>query len=262
MANYKDLEDGLAKGVYDGKYDPYHLPNQVYFFNARKLVRGLYKGFGKNLHKIKYNDPDYKLLESLRENLYMFSGAKTFQQTMQMSEALTEGDKVLPFNEFKDRVSQINELFNETYLATEYNTAIASAQNASSWQRFEREKKILPLLRYSTVEKACEICTPLDGLTLPVGDPKWDTVAPENHFNCRCLLEQYEEGEIEPTDSELADEIFKESTGNMDDMFKNNSGKSGEVFNKEHGYFSIPRQYKEFAKDNFGLPIPELNGDN
>ena len=43
----------------------------------------------------------------------------------------------------------------------------------------------------------------------------------------------------------------------MQPMFKKNVYFEKEIFTKDAPYFIVPKQYKEFAKENFGLPVPE-----
>lgn len=249
----------LAKLIKEGKVTPTKLPEQVYHVNADKIVKGIYEGYGKTLKDVVYDSPDFRMLNSLRENAYMFSAAKTFQETLQMTEALTDGDKVVSFSEFKESVASISNTFNENYLATEYNTAIASAQNASSWERIQEDKNVLPYLKYQTIGDACDICEPLDNVVLPVDDPFWNNFYPPNHFNCRCLCDSLENNfgaTSDATKSDLESEVGKL----MDDTFKMNSGKLGEVFSEDHPYFIVPPEYKEFAANNFGLEIPEATG--
>ena len=255
MAKKIDI-DSLAKAIYQGQVTPRNLPEVVYHFNAEKIVDGIYKGYGKTLNDTTFNSPDYKMLNSLRENAYMFSGAKTFQQTLQMTEAMTDGDKVLSFEDFKSKVEDLNIKFNESYLQSEYDTAIASSQNASSWERFEQDADVLPYLTYQTIGDACEICLPLDGITLPVSDEFWNKFYPPNHFNCLCLcLNSDDDSNL--TNKGVRDRELTRLNDLVSDTFQMNSGKSGEVFDKDHPYFLVPAEYKEFAKDNFGLEIPE-----
>jgi SPP1 gp7 family putative phage head morphogenesis protein len=228
----------------------------VYHFNAEKIVNGIYKGFGKSIKDVAYDSPDFKMLNSLRENAYIFSGAKTFQQTLQMTEAMTDGDNVLSFNEFKDKVEKLNVQFNESYLETEYNTAIASSQNASSWSRFEQDAEQLPYLTYQTIGDACEICLPMDGITLPVNDDFWNKFYPPNHFNCFCICLNSDD-DANLTSNGVRDNEIERLDDLVSNTFQTNSGKSGEVFDKDHPYFLVPKEYKDFAKDNFGLKIPK-----
>ena len=42
----------------------------------------------------------------------------------------------------------------------------------------------------------------------------------------------------------------------MSDEFRINAGKERIVFSKEHPYFDIAPKDKNFAKTNFGMPMP------
>ncbi len=48
---------------------------------------------------------------------------------------------------------------------------------------------------------------------------------------------------------------------NMQPIFKNNVAKKGVLFPKSHPYFKVPAEFKDLARDNFGLPIPEKDAD-
>ena len=254
MAKQIDI-NSLANAIYQGKITPRNLPEVVYHLNAEKIVEGIYKGYGKALKDIAYDSPEFKMLNSLRENAYIFSGAKTFQETLQMTQAMTDGDKVLSFDDFKSKVEDLNVKFNENYLETEYNTAIASSQNASSWERFEQDAEQLPFLTYQTIGEACEICLPLDGITLPVGDEFWSKFYPPNHFNCFCIcLNSDDDNNL--TSKSVRDRELTRLGDLVSDTFQMNTGKLGETFSKDHPYFVVPKEYKDFAKDNFGLDIP------
>jgi SPP1 gp7 family putative phage head morphogenesis protein len=255
MAKQIDI-NSLANAIYQGKITPRNLPEVVYHFNAEKIVDGIYKGFGKSIKDVAYDSPEFKMLNSLRENAYIFSGAKTFQQTLAMTEAMTDGDKVLSFDDFKSKVEDLNIKFNENYLETEYNTAIASSQNASSWERFEQDADVLPFLTYQTIGEACEICLPLDGITLPVDDEFWNKYYPPNHFNCFCIC-MNSDNDANLTSKDVRNNEMQRLGDLVSDTFQTNSGKSGQVFDKDHPYFLVPKEYKEFAKDNFGLTIPK-----
>lgn len=245
----------LLQGVFDGEITPYDLPEDLYYAIADYLKKGLYKGFGGTLEDFELGSKDFELLVELRENVYMFSAAKTFSQLQEMSEILTRGDEIPGLKEFKEEAGGVFEKYNDVWLETEYNTAIGQAQNAEKWNQIEAEKDVLPVLRYSTAgsENVCEICLPLDGLTAPVDDPVWDAIMPENHFGCLCIVEQLEEGKT----SENKDEIFEQVTEKMDDLFKMNPGKDKVIFSDEHPYFDVDKKDRGFAERNFGLPIPD-----
>lgn len=262
----------LIQGIFDGSITEYELPENLYYAIADYLKSGLYEGFGIDFNKLTkqineeiatgFTESDLELLGELRENIYMFSAAKTYQQVKEMTEKLIgEDGKITPFEEFKEAAEEIFDTYNSVYLKTEYDTAIGQAQEAVKWNEFEKQKEVLPYLRYSAVMDAntSEICAPLDGLVAPVDDPIWNSVAPLNHFNCRCLLEAVdkEEGDETKTPDDEKEETVKMVEGEMQDVFKMNSGKDGYVFKDDHPYFSVPKEDREFAQNNFDLPIPK-----
>lgn len=254
-----DLIYALIKGVFDGTITKNDLPEDLYHSIAGFLKKGLYKGFGGSLKDFDYGTSDFELLAELRENIYMFSGAKTYQQVREMTDALVDEDGNLrSFGKFKEEAEAIFERYNKSWLETEYDTAIGQGQNAAQWNDIEKTKELFPTITYHATEdeNLCEICGPMDGVTAPVDDPIWDTVYPSNHFNCRCFVEKndkYDEIENTPDRDEIADRIGDK----MDDMFKMNPGKDRVIFNETHGYFDVEKGDKGFAKDNFDLPIPE-----
>jgi SPP1 gp7 family putative phage head morphogenesis protein len=257
MFEFSDKEiEALLEGVFEGTITEYDLPEDLYFAIADYLKKGLYKGFGSSLTELAPDSKDFELLAELRENIYMFSAAKTYQEVKEISDWLVdeEGERRSK-SEFQELGRQTFSTWNDAYGDAEYDTAIGMAENAVKWQQIEEQKDVLPILRYSAVgdENTCEICQPLDGLTAPVDDPVWDTIMPENHFRCRCLVEQLEEGET----SENKDEVVAQVHEEMDDIFKMNPGKDKVVFTDDHPYFQVETKDKGFAEENFGLPIPK-----
>lgn len=143
-----------------------------------------------------YGEAPEALVNELRENVYVFSSAKVYQEVEALKElTLTENGEVITYDEFKDKALAVLGEYNENWLSAEYNTALAEAETARKLSDAQQDKALFPLLRYVTAGDAnvSEICAPLDGITLPVDDPFWDSFAPPNHFNCRCVLEQLEE---------------------------------------------------------------------
>lgn len=259
----------LLDGIYDGSVTEYDLPQDLYLAIADYLKKGLYEGFGNTLSKLSENLADGKgslndleLLAELRSNIYMFSAAKTFQQVKDMTSALVNEDGVpRSFSAFKKEALDIFGLYNETWLKTEYNTAIGQAQEAIKWQRIEEQKDVLPYLKYSAVldPNTSIICRPLDGIVAPVGDPIWSKIAPLNHFNCRCLLLQVDSEEglkgLTPQGDKL--KRVEAVEAEMQPVFKMNAGKDGYIFKGDHPYFEVAKKDKSFAKNNFDLPIPK-----
>ncbi|CAK0763237.1 Phage_Mu_F domain-containing protein [Gammaproteobacteria bacterium] len=247
--------DELIEGIYTGSIIPYDIPEDLYFAVADYLKSGLYKGFGGSL--VDFTGKDLELLTELRENIYMFSAAKNFQQLQQIQSLMFDekGERV-SMEEFSKLGEATFERWNSDWGRSEYNTAVHSAQMASKWQEIERTKDVLPNLTYSTIGDACDICAPLEGFTAPVNDSAWSSIYPTNHFSCLCVVLQ-EDNEKELTSKTDKKEILDSVESKMQPMFKMNSGKDRIIFSTEHPYFKVDKKDSEFAKTNFGLPLPE-----
>ena len=243
----------LLDGVYSGSITEYNIPEDLYHDIASYLKSGLYQGFGGNLTDFK--GKDLELLKDLRENVYAFSGGKAYQQIKEYrSLLLNEAGEIRPQKEFTQLGEKAFETWNEAWGLTERGTAIHAAQMANKWNEIEKNKDLLPVLVYSTIGDACDICAPLDGMTAKVDDPIWNSVMAPNHFNCLCIVLQEEDTEL--TSESEKNNTFDKVTAEMNDTFKYNPGKDREIFSKDHPYFDVPKKDIPFAKENFGLPIP------
>lgn len=252
MLTDKEIDEYLD-GVRSGKYDPSsNLPLNVYDATAKHIMNGLVDGVGG----IKFGEKEPELMRQFQENVYMFSGAKTYQQVREMSDLLASTQT---YQEFRTEAMKVYETYNRDWLRAEYNTAYGQGTIANQWEKIESEKGIFPYLRYSAVMDAntSEICAGFNGITLPVNDGFWGTFSPLNHFNCRCILEQVDEFSnatlTTPLDKDAAMLNGKET---VDEVFQMNPYYDGYVFSPEHPYFQVAPKDRGFAKDNFGLPIP------
>ena len=250
-----DIEE-LLQQIHDGRVTVEKLPEPLYFAIAEYLKRAIYEGFEVAVDDLLINR-DYELIKELRNNIYRFSGAKTYQQVREMTDLLVGNNGVRSFREFKPLALEVFDKYNVTWLQAEYNTAIGQAQMASKWSEIVRNEDVLPYLRYDAIGDACPICKPLDGIIAPVHDHIWRSISPLNHFNCFCVLLQ-ETKSVTPTDvnkRELALNGFKQV---VSDDFNMNPYFDKVVFNSNHAYFSnIPKKDVNLAKSNFGLTIPE-----
>ncbi len=252
---YSDaLIEDLLKGIYSGEITEYEIPKNLYTAIAEYLKKGLYEGFGGSLSS--FSGKDLELLTELRENIYMFSAAKSFQEIKEIGSLMFDekGDRVT-LSEFNKAGRETFDIWNDAYGATEYNTAVGQAQMASKWNEIERNKDLLPILVFDTNGKACEECAPYEGFSAPVDDPIWSWLAPLIHFNCQCVLRQ-EEKDFPLSDKEEYDRV----EGLKDTVpaeFQMNPGKDKVIFSDEHPYFDVAAKDREFASNNFNLPIPE-----
>lgn len=246
--------DNYINGIYDGSITVDDLPLDVYDSIVEYLKAGLYEGFGATLEEAEGSD--LELLTELRENVYMFGAAKTYQMTKDISSLMFDEDGELRTNkEFNDVARESYDNWNDNWGETEYSTAIGQGYAAQKWKDIEDEKDVLPNLEYSAIGDACDICMPLDGTTAPVDDPIWDKISPLNHFNCKCLLLQ-QDGDAQQTPDNEKQETYDNAIENMDKVFQSNPGKDGMVFNEHHPYFEVAKEDRAYAKRNFDMPIP------
>jgi SPP1 gp7 family putative phage head morphogenesis protein len=252
--NYTQQQiDALIEGVYNGSITTRDLPVGLYNAISTKLLSALGSVEGS---------PSVSLLNQLKENIYMFSGAKVYQQIQEIS-LLANNETIKSYANFRDEALGIYKQYNKNWLETEYKTAIGQAQSATRWEQIEAQKFELPYLQYSAVidKNTSDICKPLDGICLPVENKFWNVNTPLNHFNCRCTVIQFDKTDATQkgiTPKEDADKATEEISKNRHPLFEGNSGKDRLIFNDKHPYFEVPKVDKEFAKTNFGLPIPQL----
>jgi SPP1 gp7 family putative phage head morphogenesis protein len=252
---FTDIEiDNYLYQLYKGNVSIDNLDLYSYNKVAEKLTDGVFKGFGKNISNIDYDTPDYKMLSSLRENVYVFSGAKQYQQVRELSSLLTNDKGILSFNEFKKVALPKFKDYNENYLRAEYNSAIAQSQSARNWMEIENSKDLYPQLEYQTAGdgRVRPQHTILDGIIRTVNDIFWNTNYPPNDWNCRCEVLQ-----VSDVTNTLKKDLPKITEAEVPEIFRFNSGKQKIVFSENHPYFNIAPKDKELALNNFNLPLPK-----
>lgn len=248
--------DRIINGIIIGSITIDSLDVATYNKIAKELTDGVYKGYGKSIDELQYGSDDFKMLFDLRENVYVFSGAKTYQQTREvvakMSELLTKDGGVNSLSEFKNEAKKILEDYNINKLTTEYNSAIAQARSNSQFGEFVRNKDLFGCLQYHTVGdlRVRPTHAELDGIIRPVEDWFWKKYLPPNGWNCRCTALQVgcDEG---PTDLRG----FKQPK-DVPDIFLMNSYYDRVVFSEKHPYFDVAPKDKNNARNNWGLPLP------
>lgn len=250
--------NGVVNDVWNGTITKYSLPVSIYLKTANNLNAGVKEGLGKDFMTVEWGSPDFEMLVDLHENIYMFSGAKTYQNVRSLTSLLTDNDLKQNFYKFKEKALPLMVEFNENYLKAEYQTAIGSSRMAGEWQRIQEDKDVLPYLQYETVGdgRVRPEHAVLDKIIRKVDDKFWDTLYPPNGWNCRCTVKSLADGEV--TDLRGRGNLYE----NVPKEFRMNSGKDRIIFNDKgrdkHPYFSIAKGDKELAKKNFNLPIPNL----
>lgn len=242
----------MAKAIYDGTLTQGDIDPEMTTLVAKHLHEAVLKGYGLtspriggNEGGIAYNTPDHEMLANLQKNVYSFSAAKNYQELKSLTLALTGDDgKLRKFKDFSNVAKQIDKQYNVTWLQTEYNTAIGSGQMAGRWVEFEKNKDIMPLLRYQTSGDARvrNEHRALDNITRPVDDDFWDKYYPPNGWGCRCDVVQLPNGTETPAD--------KLNHPEVPPMWSVNLAKRGLAFPPNHQYFNgVPEVIIEKGKD-------------
>ena len=254
----------LFEDVYNGLTSVFNLPYSLFKDFYTVLSKGLVSGFGATT----FESPARELIKHLDENIYIFSGAKTYKEIFNLQSKIfdKEGFK-RPFTEFKKDANVIHTAYSEEWLQAEYQTTTAQARSAGKWVEFEDEKDLFPYLRYKTVGdgRVRETHAKLHNITKKVTDPFWNDFTPANGFRCRCILVQVTAEEVEPT--KLTKKQQKELKEELDPLFRMNPAKDKIIFKKGHPYMNAlnlpPRNRKVFMvqrENNFGFEKPLTKG--
>ncbi len=205
-----------------------------------------------------FDEPDYIMIADLTENIYIFSGAKTYQDVRSLTDLLLDPELKSNFYKFKEKALEIYKDYNEAYLQAEYQTALASSRMAAEWNRIVADADLFPLLEYDTVgdSRVRPTHAALDKICRPVFDKFWTTYYPPNGWRCRCSVRQItaEEGTVTNLQGWLKpDDVPPE--------FMMNSGQDKYIFKTKgkdkHPYFKVAKGDKKAAQNNFGFPIPK-----
>lgn len=207
---------------------------------------------------IQYEIPA-EMRQSLEQDIFIFSGFKTYHQLKEASELLRdEQGRVKSFNQFYQDVSAIRKKYNRNWLHAEYNFAVSSAQMASHWAEYQQDEEMANL-QYRTAldDKVRPEHAALEGVTLPMSDPFWDTAFPPNGWNCRCHVIPVLKEDFPLSNSQRAQDAFDDMTQGKASIFRYNPGKEGVIFPPHHPYYG-KRGYKHCLNPHLATSL----GDN
>ena len=207
---------------------------------------------------IQYEIPA-EMRQSLEQDIFVFSGFKTYHQLKEASELLRDSQgRVKSFNQFWQDVSAIRNKYNRNWLHAEYNFAVSSAQMASHWAEYQQDEEMTNL-QYRTAldDKVRPEHAALEGVTLPMSDPFWDTAFPPNGWNCRCHVIPVLKEDFPLSNSQRAQDAFDDMTQGKASIFRYNPGKEGVIFPPHHPYYG-KRGYKHCLNPHLATSL----GDN
>lgn len=202
----------------------------------REVLRILNEGAVKGLTQGGERQHTPQFLQAIKHSNEVFSAFKCHSMGVKMAERLRDKDGNLrPFKEWREAVQPIASHHVGAWLKTEYDTAVLRAHQGSLWQEFERNKDILPNLRWMpTTSVSPENVHKgywTSRLTLPVDDPFWQDNHPANRWNCKCSLE----ATSDKADTGHVAEMARQD--NTAQQGLENNPRDGHLFSDKHPYF-------------------------
>ena len=259
-SNYSAWNKSLQQvldGLNNKKLKPQDLNVDLFRYYRDTMVKGAGKGFKLDFSKVDYDTPDYALLTKMKNNLYGFSGAKTYAHLRELNSYLYDSNgKIADAKDFKDKASafyksvSVTEEKYQRWLDVEYDTAIAQGTMARQWVGWMDNIDLFPNLRYRTAGdgRVRPEHAKLDGVVVAKGSAYCDQIIPIKDFGCRCDMEETKDDATENPPSFTHDEVFQ---GNV--------GKDGNVISKKHPYYpqskamreAVQNRVDEFAKADY-----------
>lgn len=178
-------------------------------------------------------DPDDDFRTAILRNNEVFAAFKVHRMQNDMARLLLDSNGNLkPFEQWRKEVMPIASHQVGQWLRTEYNTAVLRAHQAADWQQFEREKDVLPNLRWmpSTSVNPGKDHMIFWGTVRPIDDPFWNEHRPGDRWNCKCDLSSTDDPVTEIPDFTRKD--------NPHPGLDNNPGKDGKLFSDTHPYIA------------------------
>lgn len=209
------------------------------------LQDGFNRGIGQDV-------PDV-MRRKLTENVYIFSGAKTYAELKELTGLLLDKNgNIKPFSKFWKDTQELYPEYNRTYLEAEYIFATQSAQMASKWQDIEQDGDRYNL-QYRTAgdDRVRESHRMLHNITLPPSDPFWSEYYPPNGWRCRCTAVQVRKSKYPESNSADAIRLGANATEGNDTIFRFNPGKQQVIFPEQHPYIkTLSNEERETIQKN------------
>lgn len=207
----------------------------------------------KGFRKSKATDPDEDFKNAILRNNAVFSAFKVHRMQNDMARLLLDSNGNLkPFEQWKKEVMPIASHQVGAWLRTEYDTAVIRAHQAADWKQFEREKDILPNLRWmpSTSVHPGADHKRFWGTVRPIDDPFWSEHRPGDRWNCKCGLSS--------TDDPATSVPSSTDKDNPQPGLENNPGKDAKLFSDKHPYQKEAHKGAKKAVDRLTARIDEM----
>ncbi len=238
-AIYRQIAEDLLSGA------DYKVNADLHLKTAEKLC----KVIDSNIKPTR--EDELRLVAALKQNIYPFSAAKSFQQMLYYRKMMVDNGSVIGKDQFIKRIADTGEIFNKKFLSAEYENAAYSAIMADKWSRFSDDE----YLQYSTVgdSNVRPSHAVLDKYTAPKTDVFWKKNYPPNGWGCRCTVVPGKANFQNALTSKEAGSQLK--TENKDTPFYNNVGESKLIFDGKHPYFQeAGGKVRNLSWQEYGMP--------
>ncbi len=215
-------------------YDP-----DTYRQTVDELTSGLFKHLNRST---KYATDDALTNTFMELNLNRFGYDKNLATIQELNRAFTSSKS---YHEFEKAAKNTLGKYNRHYMRTEYDTAVATGQNAANWNQQKQEQNIFPYLKYQTAgdDKVRHSHAMLNNKLFRVDkQAEWGSIYPPNGWNCRCEMVQVDSAEAAKhtvSDIKEAKQLLgKELNAMKKDGFDINRGEVKQVFDINKGYIN------------------------
>ena len=168
----------------------------LFSFDEEVLKKALKNIYSKDFHPM--TDIEENLFEATWKtmNNAVFAAFKVHRAQNDMAALLLDKNGSLkPFEQWVKEAMPIADHQMIHWLRTEYDTAVIRAHQAADWRQFEREKDVLPNLKWMP---STSVTPGADhqifwGTIRPIDDPFWNEHRPGDRWNCKCTLSSTDE---------------------------------------------------------------------
>lgn len=243
---YESIYEDIARKLIEQKIQNGEIHQDLYFETADMFISAINDGLQGS--SFDYNDSRNILKSYLTRNIFQFSAAKNLTELLEFRNLMYDKKtkEILAYNEFKKRVVSKGKLFNDTYLQTEYDTALQSTIMAHKWDSFNDND----ILEWSTVgdNRVRPTHAILDGKTYPKSHSFWKKCYPPIDWNDRCTVIPGIQSNYKNDDYSFLKKV------DISPYFKNNVGITRIIFNQGHPYYqSSNGKFPKLSWKQYGL---------
>jgi SPP1 gp7 family putative phage head morphogenesis protein len=231
---------------------------RIYDITNRNLQDAVEKAWGGRLSGIDYDHPDHLYSSLMEASVMRFGYDKTLTTVLKLNEIMRNTDS---FDAFKEQATKLLDQVNVNYLKTEYNFAVASAQNGAAWIRAKQNTQF-PIVIWRTMQDG--VVRPehakLHGKKFDMRDGTWTDLTAPLEYGCRCYMDQDTilDSKADSSRQEIVNAIGSEKYDKLKKagmLF--NSGELAQVFGANQSYSGMISKNQAASISQL---TPESNG--